>query len=316
MATPALVILVALGIATAWQVARLRVVRGLIAGGVIVSALVPIWLYFGVWAEDPRVSQSYDVQQFEIAQQLKAAPAGAALYATPLHVGWLHDYWTIEYLLGREAGQRYSPFNGTVCTVAPTSPPAGARYVVVAAPEADDWRTPAILPELFPNIQRADVPVPGDRFPMVIYDVPPGSQAQVAKAPQAEFGDLVRLLSFQYSPKILASGEPLQLDVVWQIVKPSDALDKVFVHLLGAPRADGSTVYAQYDGEPCARLWHTTNWHPGDLLFDTYSLRLPIQLPPGNYALEIGWYAAITGARVPVGKTEVTSFKLAEFSVR
>jgi len=116
MAIPAVVMLVALGIATVWQFARWRVARSVIAGGVVLSALAPIWLYFGVWANDPRVYQSYDVQQVEIAQQLKAAPAGAALYATPLHVGWLHDYWTIEYLLGREASKRYSPFNGTVCT--------------------------------------------------------------------------------------------------------------------------------------------------------------------------------------------------------
>jgi hypothetical protein len=316
MVTPALVILVALGIATAWKVVRFRLARGVIAGSIVLSTLLSIWLYFGVWANDPRVFQSYDVQQFEIAQQLKAAPAGAALYATPLNVGWLHDYWTIEYLLGRQAGQRYSPFNGTVCTVAPAAPANGARFVVVAAPEADDWRTPAILQGLYANLKRTDVPVPGDRFAMAVYDVPPGSPAQVAKSPQAEFGNLVRLVSYQYSPQTLASGQLLQLDVVWETLKPSDVPYKVFVHLLGAPRTDGSTVYAQHDREPCARLWHTTDWRPGELLFDTYTLRLPIELLPGNYALEIGWYTEATGARVPIGKTDATSFKLAEFTVR
>ena len=75
-------------------------------------------------------------------------------------------------------------------------------------------------------------------------------------------------------------------------------------------------MYAQYDGEPCARLWHTTNWRPGELLSDTYSLRMPNQLPPGSYTLEIGWYAEATGTRVPQGETNTTSFKLAEFVVR
>jgi hypothetical protein len=232
-----------------------------------------------------------------------------------LHVGWLHDYWTIEYLLGREAGQRYSPFNGTVCTVAPVSPPFGARFVVVAAPEADDWRTPAILPELFANVKRTVVPVPGDRFPMVVYDVPPGSPAQIAKTPWAEFGDLVRLLDYNYSPQTLVSGKPLRLDVVWETLKPSDVPYKLFVHLLGAPKTDGSILYAQYDGEPCARLWHTPSWRPGELLFDTYSLRLPTDLPPGNYTLEIGWYTEATGARLSIAKADATAFKLAEFTV-
>jgi hypothetical protein len=316
MATSAVVILVALGIATVWQIVRLRWAHVVIAGGVLLSTLIPIWLYFGVWANDPRVAQSYDLHQYEIAKLLKAAPAGTLLYATPMHVGWLHDYWTIEYLLGRDAGQRYSPFNGTVCTVAPAAPPDGARFVVVAAPEADDWRTPAILPKLYSNITRTIVPVVGDRFPMVVYDVPPKSQAQIAKTPQAEFGDLVRLVSYQYSPQTLMSGQLLQLDVVWETLKPSAVPYKVFVHLLGAPMPDGSTVYAQHDGEPCAKLWHTNVWRSGELLFDTYTLRLPIQLLPGNYTLEIGWYDGETGARVPINETGATSFKLAEFTVR
>ena len=316
MASPAVVMLVALGIAAAWQIARFRLARGVIAGAVVVSSLLPIWLYFGVWANDPRASQSYDAQQFAIAQQLKAAPVGAALYATPLHVGWLHDYWTIEYLLGREAGKRYSPFNGTVCTVAPAYAPSGARFAVVAAPEADDWRTPAILPELFPNIKRSIVFVTGDRFPMTVYDIPPSSHAQISLAPLAEFGNLARLLRYQYSPQTLTAAEPLMLDVTWETGQPTDVPYKLFIHLLGAPRADGSIVYAQYDGEPCARLWHTTNWRPGELLSDTYSLRMPNQLPPGSYTLEIGWYAEATGTRVPQGETNTTSFKLAEFVVR
>jgi 4-amino-4-deoxy-L-arabinose transferase-like glycosyltransferase len=316
MVTPAIVILVALGIATAWQIVHLHLPRAIIAVSVVVSSLLPAWLYFGVWANDPRASQSYDAQQYEIAHQLKAAPEGAALYATPMHVGWLHDYWTIEYLLGRSAGQRYSPFNGTLCTVAPAYAPAGARIAVVAAPEADDWRTPAILPELFPNIKRSIVFVTGDRFPMTVYDIPAGTHAQIPLAPLAEFGNLARLLRYQYSPQTIAAGEPLRLDVLWEALQPTDMPYKLFVHLLGAPKADGSVVYAQYDGEPCARLWHTTNWRPGELLSDTYSLRVPADLPPGGYKLEIGWYAEATGIRVPQNNTNATSFKMAEFSLR
>ena len=203
-----------------------------------------------------------------------------------------------------------------MCTVAPASPPNGARFAVVAAPEADDWRTPAILEGRYPNVKRTVVPVPGDRFSMVVYDVPPASPARIAQSPRAEFGDVVRLLSYQYSPQTLEAGNPLLLDVVWETLKPTDVPYKLFVHLLGAPKADGSTVYAQYDGEPCARLWHTAVWRPGELLFDTYSLRTPINLPPGSYTLEIGWYTETTGARLPVGQTDATAFKLAEFTVR
>jgi hypothetical protein len=233
-----------------------------------------------------------------------------------MHVGWLHDYWTIEYLLGREAGKRYSPFNGTVCTVLPASPPNGARIVVAAAPEADDWRTPSILQRLYPNAKRTTVTVLGDRFPMVVYDVPPRSSAQVEKSTQVEFGGVVRLLNSQYSPQDLEAGKPLLLDLVWETIKSTDVPYKLFVHLLGAPKSDGSILYAQYDGEPCARLWHTNIWRPGELLYDTYSLRTPVNLPTGDYALEIGWYTETTSARLPIGGADATAFDLAQFSVR
>jgi hypothetical protein len=90
----------------------------------------------------------------------------------------------------------------------------------------------------------------------------------------------------------------------------------LFVHLLGPKKPDGSTVYAQFDGEPCALLWHTTEWRPGELLFDTYTLRVPKDLPPGPYALELGWYNESTGARLTLPGTAAASFTLANFQVK
>jgi hypothetical protein len=310
------VIIVAFGVVTLWQVARTRLAQNLIVTCVALSSLAPIWLYFGVWATDPRVAESFDVRQLEIARQLNVAPPGAALFATPLNVGWIHDYWTIEFLLGRDAGARYSPFNGMLCAIAPAALPNGARYAIVASPEADDWRTADILQELFPNLQRTDVPVSGDRYPMAVYDVPPGTQPRInSETASVGFGDLVRLLKYQFTPQTPEQGKRFQIDVVWQTLKTASTNYNLFVHLIGAPKAGGSVVYAQYDGEPCARLLHTTSWHSNQLLVETFGFRVPADLPSGTYQLETGWYDQSTGTRLPVAQ-DTTSFKMAEFTLR
>lgn len=319
MATSAIAIIIALGIASLWRIADFRLARAAMAGIVAISFAIPIWLYLNVWANDPRVAESFDIRQVKVAQELKAAPPGAFLYATPLHVGWLHDYWTTEYLLGRDALARFSPFNGTLCSVVPANLPNGARYVVVASPEADDLRTPKLLAQLFPDVQRTEVSVPGDRYPMSVYDVLPNAQPRIdSKIAPVEFGGLARLIDYQITPAKLEAGKRLQIQVVWQTLAPSAAPQKLFVQLLGTPKNDGSPVYAQFDGEPCAQLWHTHTWRANELLFDTYALRVPENLPAGTFQLEIGWYDEATGARVPLGqaKGDASAFRLAEFVLR
>jgi hypothetical protein len=48
--------------------------------------------------------------------------------------------------------------------------------------------------------------------------------------------------------------------------------------------------------------WHypTTLWQLASLSAIWHTLGLPLDLPPGDYALEVGLYLADTGARLPV----------------
>jgi hypothetical protein len=82
---------------------------------------------------------------------------------------------------------------------------------------------------------------------------------------------------------------------VWQIVQKTPTPDKNFIHLLGAPKADGSIVYAQRDSQPCDDTVATTGWTAGDL---------PADLPPGSYTLQTGWYDSVSGARAPITDDE------------
>jgi hypothetical protein len=68
--------------------------------------------------------------------------------------------------------------------------------------------------------------------------------------------------------------------------------------LVGAPKPDGSTIYAQHDALPCGGAYPA--WQPGEVIIETYRLALPSDLPPGEFALNIGWYNETSGERLPV----------------
>ena len=70
----------------------------------------------------------------------------------------------------------------------------------------------------------------------------------------------------------------------------------MFVHVVDASGA----VRAQKDNAPMNGTYPTTLWQPGEFVRDTYTLSLPPDLPPGDYALDVGLYLADTGARLPV----------------
>jgi hypothetical protein len=89
----------------------------------------------------------------------------------------------------------------------------------------------------------------------------------------------------------LKPGGQIELTVVWQTEETSPSAYKVFVHLIGPPRADGTIIYGQRDTEPCAGSYPTWQWHPGELIVETYSFSVPDNLPSGHYYIQIGWYA-------------------------
>jgi hypothetical protein len=68
----------------------------------------------------------------------------------------------------------------------------------------------------------------------------------------------------------------------------------VFVHVA---REDG-TVVAQADRPPRDGAHPATAWLTGEVVTDPVRLLLPLDLPPGTYAIEVGMYAPDTQARL------------------
>ena len=90
--------------------------------------------------------------------------------------------------------------------------------------------------------------------------------------------------------------QEVELRLYWQALREMNEAYTVFVHLVDR---DG-IVRGQKDNAPVNGNYPTSLWQPGEFIADTYTLPLPPDLPPGDYAIKVGMYLAETGARLPV----------------
>jgi len=124
----------------------------------------------------------------------------------------------------------------------------------------------------------------------------------------ARLGDRIRFLGYSLhgvregDPPEAAPGDTLFLDLYWEAEGPISRSYVVFTHLIGEAwnPATGNPVWAQDDQVPLEGAYPTTHWIPGQPLRDRYVLRLPAEMPAGDYLLEAGMYMLETGERLPV----------------
>jgi hypothetical protein len=108
----------------------------------------------------------------------------------------------------------------------------------------------------------------------------------------------VTLLSHSLLPPTRRPGEVLYVRLLWAVDDPPPAGDwTTFVHLLD-PR-DPTRVLVAADSHPGGGSYPTDRWQPGQQIVDEYQVRLPRDLLPGTYAVELGFYTA-SGERLPV----------------
>ena len=89
------------------------------------------------------------------------------------------------------------------------------------------------------------------------------------------------------------------LELVWQAEAQPSADYTVFVHVLNA---DSTCCLWQADAMPRGGAYPTSRWLAGEVVTEAYTIALPDDTPPGEYALEVGLYRAETGARLPVAQ--------------
>jgi len=125
------------------------------------------------------------------------------------------------------------------------------------------------------------------RLPVRRTDAPP---------PMARLGGGIRLWGYRYERSPLRPGDTLRLTLEWEAAQPVQETYKVFVHVLGA---HGLPI-AQQDNEPVNGTYPTSRWRPGERVSDPYAIRLPSDLAPGEYQVEVGMYRISDLARLPV----------------
>ncbi len=301
MVTPALALLVGLGLSAAWRLAQgWRPWQALIVLASVLSVALTANTYFGVWAHSGALWASFETEELDFGRALQAAPQNARLiepYAP-------HNPYTTEYVTGRPVFGGVEAYNADHCLLLPTpatEPAALGLYLHAGRPLLLD------LQRAYPTGTWRVSPALKDSQPYLgVFQIPVGQQplTTVAVTRSADFAGLVRLQGYDLSPAAPHPSDTLSLHTLWQIEDISPTAYKLFAHLLGAPKADGSTVYAQHDGEPCDDSYATTSWTVGDLLAADLTLALPADLAPGAYTVQIGWYDSASGTRATVSGDE------------
>jgi 4-amino-4-deoxy-L-arabinose transferase-like glycosyltransferase len=102
----------------------------------------------------------------------------------------------------------------------------------------------------------------------------------------------VDLLGYRWMAETWQPGAEVTLLTMWQVNAPGDPELTMFAHLLDA---GGQYICGEDRLDVPA---HT--WQPGDIFVQVQRLRLPAELPPGNYWPEVGIYYRDSGERLPI----------------
>ncbi len=312
-AAPLIALLTAVGLAAAWdKAATAWSTRHTAPGSLLrqpgfyagVAVLIAVGLsaglavrdYFDRWANSPDLFYAFDEGLWQLAADVEALPASTRTYVTPRPV--THTTLAIAW---RDSTPPTS-FDGRTIFVATTAPTPPLAYAVI---DDEDFRTPRLLPEVFPQaeITRQILDRKGKVY-ATIYRVPAGSEPALLPETTSDaiWADRVRLqgytlLSAQQhgDVPVYRPGDFIPVRVWWQPLAPIGESWTTFVHLLSP---DGRYL-AGRDQPPGNGSYPTDRWQVGDWMIDELQLPLPPDLASGVYGLEIGFYRT-DGDRLPV----------------
>jgi 4-amino-4-deoxy-L-arabinose transferase-like glycosyltransferase len=125
--------------------------------------------------------------------------------------------------------------------------------------------------------------------------------APVIRTPvQANFGNEIMLLGYDFPQRRVAPGGSLPITVYWQALRPIDAPYKFFNHLLN------TRDLRQYGGRDRTPqdYYSPILWTPGEVVKDTYTVSVEQNAPPGVYRLDLGLYTLAAGLSKPLSLFE------------
>ncbi|MCC7362421.1 MAG: hypothetical protein IT317_23275 [Anaerolineales bacterium] len=121
--------------------------------------------------------------------------------------------------------------------------------------------------------------------------------AAPAPRPRAEqFGPALRLTAAGLPPGPFDPGDVLPVTATWEASAPITQTLAIFVHVQDV----AGVVVAQRDAAPLDGYLPAVDFVPGRPVSDRLGARLPADLPPGDYAVYLGVYDALSGVRLPI----------------
>ena len=108
--------------------------------------------------------------------------------------------------------------------------------------------------------------------------------------------DTAALLGYDLDTTWAKPGGVVTLTLYWQAVEPINLPYKIFTHL--ESKSTSSQLWAQADDLPACGTVPTQRWPVNQLITDRHLLRLPPDLPQGDYNIQVGLYEPETGLRM------------------
>jgi len=121
--------------------------------------------------------------------------------------------------------------------------------------------------------------------------VPPSfpANASLPNPINAQFDFFATLRGYALSTETLQPGEPLDIDLYWQVTGQPPGNYLLFVHLIDR---ETEAIIAQRDTHPGLGRFPTSQWQPGDRIHDRIRLYLPeTAYAPSQVAVSVGLYA-------------------------
>ncbi|GAB4158831.1 MAG: hypothetical protein Fur0021_29100 [Candidatus Promineifilaceae bacterium] len=261
-AAPPLAILAAWGVTWLWsQLARLRPAR--LAAAVVFllllgSALLTIRDYFSRYAHHPDLARDFYAPDWAMGQFAADFPSPASLYLSPTQ----EEMATIYFALG-ERWETLRSFTGEGGAVPAGIPGQPALYLI----RPDAAVTLSQLQTLFPDGLVG--PTQNGFTPFTLAAHTPRWAA--SPTPAADFGGQIRLLSWSQARR----DGSLLVSLTWQAQTVPDKDYTAYVHVLD----NAGNLLAQLDRPPAG--YPTSDWQPGEIIHDTYTIPLPPNTPPG-----------------------------------
>lgn len=258
-----------------------------------------MYLFWGRWAQSPRLPVAFDAAVVSLGREMaqRAESERVVVERLPGTVDVIFfEYLFADTTIGRVDFSRCLPLVDQAKT--------RTSYLVLAARDTQTIaRLQAIYPESRVTAEDMGIWSLDGTATAALLETPAGAAIPLPQhRPPARFAPGLSLYGYNLSGELKA-GQTLSMRIYWAVEGAVGANLTPFIHIIPAGVYDQPPV-AQHDGPPCAPLYPTSQWQPGEIIMDWFDIPLPAGLPPGDYEMTAGWYDPVTAARAPVAEAD------------